>query len=791
MTHFIDKIKEDFNDIFYLKKNLGFKKLMTKYKFNFNYSDKLLELLILKTDYCYDIFNTIIIDIINAYIDNKINFKELQDCVELKFSVVNNEKKIMYNKIFPEFINLLIHYNEEIDEDKINNNSSEIDDLTETEFEDLNELELLDYDDKIDGFNFRENQKDAINKTIEQNFKSGIHCQIMGAGKTFIMLNIIYQHWLKYKKNLKYIITTDKIEILKSWFMIEYNEEIIINRYVKKKHIAIFTKEMLNSKDYIEYKENYEIANDKDKSYIFNYDRFQKWTEDKIINMNEFNISENIIKKSKKTLEFLNKNLEKPTIWICNNAFLKTKEKYKKINLENMGLILVDECHSISGKQNFDMLEYFRNKNINIQGFSATPLRPIKNASDQLLKVYGLTPNKETNELNVISNYDMIKALKDGVILPFVHNIIIPEIHKDCIKIKSNNKDELTLKKIFEDYVINNDELPYKKCPIWANAINKIAKNKGVYYNELKEICGNKIKLFVSYSGNEENKQINEISEFEKCDKNAFLLCVNRIKEGSDIKNLDCGIFLDAVKKRSIISSLQSMGRIMRPDKENKKKCAYIIECVKIDAKNKDIESITVKKVLDYYRKILNISSLSKSIGYLDDILKLFDDTEIINEENKNILNIKINNNINLKINIKVKQIDWRIFQNKLRSELKTKLKLDEIQILKREFLKLKYNIKGKYKTKNEYLINETEKNPEEKYKDLWTNWYDFLSLETNKYPKTKEEFCKKCCELNITTVEMYNDLSDKENLPLMPNELYKNFTTLYNELKINKNKRR
>ena len=35
----------------------------------------------------------------------------------------------------------------------------------------------------------RPNQKMAVNNTIQQNFKSGIHCQIMGAGKSLIILN--------------------------------------------------------------------------------------------------------------------------------------------------------------------------------------------------------------------------------------------------------------------------------------------------------------------------------------------------------------------------------------------------------------------------------------------------------------------------------------------------------------------------------------------------------------------------------------------------------------------------
>lgn len=805
----IDIIKQEINDIFGIKKIWNLKKFISKYTIEFKCSDEFKEILFLETEKSYEIFNKFIIEIINNYIDNKITFEELESYIDCTFTCKNNEKKEYYNKIFPEFIKVLIKNKELLDEDKIiihkpknptlydsdiddiisdNEGNNEIHNDGETEENELNDLELLDYDKKREPFDFRDNQKDAINNTINQGFKSGIHCQIMGAGKTFIMLNIIYQHWLAHKQNLKYMILTDKIEILKSWFMIKYFDKID-NDYKKSRKINILNKQIRESQDFIEHKinkfktSNYYKIKDGNDYYTFNYDRFKKWSDDNIIDMNEFDITENIINKDVDILNVLNEPLNKPVIWICNNAFLKVNNKYKKINLDNMELIMVDECHSISGQQNYDMLEYFRNKGVNIQGFSATPLRPIKNASEHLLKVYGLTPDDtESNELNVISNYDMIKALKDGVILPFVHNIIIPETHKDSLKIKSTNKDELTLRKIFEEYVINNSDLPYKKCTIWTNSINKIAKDKGSYYNELKEICGNKIKLFVSYSGNNENKEINEIGDFENCDKNAFLLCVNRVKEGSDIKNLDCGIFLDAVKNRSIVSAMQSVGRIMRPDEAKKKKYAYIIECVKVDD-NKTIESVTVSKVLNYYKKILNISSLSKSSGYLDEILRLFDETEIVNEEDNNVINIKVTKDITCKINLKVKEIDWRIFQEKLRTELTKRLKLNENEILEREFIKLKHQIKRIYKTKDEYLKSKNIKNPEVKYKNWWNGWYDFLGFDVRKYPKNKEAFIAKCKEYNLTDVETYNDFAEEVDLPLMPEELYKNFTTLYNEL--------
>ena len=55
---------------------------------------------------------------------------------------------------------------------------------------------------KFDGF--RNNQTKAIDNTILQNYISGVHDQIMGAGKTYIMLKSISNHYNEYKQNLNY-----------------------------------------------------------------------------------------------------------------------------------------------------------------------------------------------------------------------------------------------------------------------------------------------------------------------------------------------------------------------------------------------------------------------------------------------------------------------------------------------------------------------------------------------------------------------------------------------------------
>ena len=47
-----------------------------------------------------------------------------------------------------------------------------------------------------------------------------------------------------------------------------------------------------------------------------------------------------------------------------------------------------------------------------------------------------------------------------------------------------------------------------------------------------------------------ENSEFSSFKEYSECDKNAILFCACKHREGSDIKNLDCCIFLDKVEDK-------------------------------------------------------------------------------------------------------------------------------------------------------------------------------------------------------------------------------------------------
>ena len=88
--------------------------------------------------------------------------------------------------------------------------------------------------------------------------------------------------------------------------------------------------------------------------------------------------------------------------------------------------------------------------------------------------------------------------------------------------------------------------------------------------------------------------------------------------------------------------------------------------------------------------------------------------TRIVNNDGKKSVHIIIDEkkNIKCKINLNIKEIDWRIFQNSLRTELSTKLNIEEDKLLEREFIKLKFSIrKLEFKSKVEYKKYALENN--------------------------------------------------------------------------------
>lgn len=354
--------------------------------------------------------------------------------------------------------------------------------------------------------NLRNNQIDAINISIANNFESGVHYHATGTGKSWIAMKILENYNLKYNNhNIMWICEKKNILI-----------EQFDNIRLKERNFN-YILEKFNIYNYVEKKDS-------------------KW-------YNEF------------------KSSSKPILLIINRAYLTSFNKYEKISL-SFNLIIHDECHSIINNSTQKFYNFMLNQNNNIKciGFTATPFLEIKPFN------------------KILSSYTIYNALYDKIIVP-------PKI----IWLKSNyllSNDEyvLTIKKI-----IDMSKLYYKKIIIWCGLIN---------------LCETYIILWKKYFTDytiytDTSKDNNDITNFNNQDSKSILFCACKHREGSDIKNLDCCIFLDKVGHRSAKVFTQSIGRVLRKDYNNNKTFGLII-----DLKAKSSESIITN--IDKY---ININS--------------------------------------------------------------------------------------------------------------------------------------------------------------------------------------
>lgn len=668
-------------------------------------------------------------------------------------------KMIKYLKIINNYIektNFIQIYIDNIIDSIINNISdsdeesdSENDNELENENENEPELEVENerqnnIDDNNPTFELRPNQIKALQRNKELGFISGIHIQVTGAGKSVIILKTITDK-LEYDNSKKvFIILTDRIEILKNWFFDDKNN--------------------LNQKN------------------------VQFWKERNIIDLTKFNIIDTITNKDKNIINKIN-NVTKPTLVIMNNAFLRTNNKYEQL-INNISLVLLDECHSVSGPEIYKALRHIKyNLNTSIIGFSATPIRNSKNSISQLCDIFGPIIDSN-NKINIISFYDIISALQDDIILPYKFVIT-------SIKNIKNVNNKLILKEIINKEL---ELLPYKKVIIWNKKIKDIKDNIKFFKNNFPNM-----KVYYSHSGKEDNdnnthntNNDNNMHNFYTDNDNAIMLCVNRFREGCDINHLDCGIYLDQVKKRSTLVSIQTSGRVVRPDKEKLKKYGLIIENIYFDS-NITIEYQTVQRIVEYYEHILNISDGEETNEYdirniIDDFNKMYQNTKFSPEKSE--ITIKVDDNVNHDnvIKVEIKDLNWGLMKKFLNEIMITKLKKENDEQLKLEFELLKDKVqKMNLKHYNDYnkLDEEYEKKPDIKYKDYgWLGWYDFLGIDTSKYPDTKIIWKNVCIENNFKDKNIYDVNCVKYNLPLMPEELYKDFKSFYHEFTTTKVKK-
>ena len=454
----------------------------------------------------------------------------------------------------------------------------------------------------IENYTPRPNQKEAFDRLEKFGLETGIHCQATGCGKSFIILKYIDYCIRKYEK-CNIILFTERVSILCDLFS-------LTNKIEKKNKIKI-------------------------------------WKEQGIADLSKIKFIDRITKK--KHDWFLKLKQNQKNLLIINRMFLTKNSIYKKIKQNDIQLIIHDECHNVSSNECFNFLNYCKNINVPLVGFSATPIR---SGRKQFLKTYNIYGSNKN--INILTDYSFLNAIK-------LNLIVEPEFiwfytNFDNKKIV-NNDDVIKLLNILNSKITS---FPFRKIIAWCGLIDTTKewaekiKTHIVNFDNLKNL---KICIDINYTG---NYNYGNYDDFKEHDNNSLMLCARKHKEGSDIKNLDTCIFLDRIKSRDSLTFIQSIGRVLR--KNHNKNYGYIFDS--IENNNYDI---MVNKILEYYENLQNISNIN-------DIS--------IKEQNKRYdyiyNNIHFGNNkITLKINDKQIIINTTkiIFDNNIFNKLKKTIK--------------------------------------------------------------------------------------------------------------------
>ena len=701
-------------------------------------------------------------DLIKLLDEKKIlKLRDIRDYLEDKYEDIEKRQLIDYivDLICCDCDKFYLKKNKKDDK-----NDDESDDTNDEKDEKNDNPEInIPLEEVINFKGFRKNQDRAIDNTILQGYLSGVHDQIMGAGKTFIILKLIWEHYKKYKENKIYPIVCYRQEILKDLFF--------------------------------------------DKDNNIDENKKKLWKDNDIIDLDKFRIIDKINNKNKE----IKNSKKKPNILLVNTDFLGAIDKandnddldYYVFDYDKIAYITLDECHGISANNLYSIfkkIKYEHNKHI--IGFSATVLRD--GAEKKLVDIFSTSLNKSEKDkkLNIISRYDFMDAIRDNIIVPPYYTIM--EVNK-TVKNKIGNSN----KKIIEDVLKELfEKLPYKKIICWCRTIQQMKD----YYDFFKKIFKD-YKIYCSSSHDDILKDKYNINdkEFFDSDGKAIMICVNRFREGSDIKKLDMGVYLDRVKKRTILVAMQTSGRVLRVDKLGKKTHGFIVDCL-INDNTEKIEMLTAQLILSYYNKILSLAEDNvENNKNIDNYKKLLDKIGMSKyDEKEKELTVPLDDDKEMKIKLKLttKSFDWKYLKTILMENLDKKYDISKEEKFKQIIEKLK---KRKQFTmecdfwevyrnldKDKYELPETDEFYEE-YKEFLDEktWFELLEFDTSGYYKTKQK-----CINSIKQLDKYHNGQIDDNtyiilrkkdkkLPPNPVEYFKKsgFTTIKKEFNMTKKK--
>ena len=376
-------------------------------------------------------------------------------------------------------------------------------------------------------------------------------------------------------------------------------------------------------------------------------------------------------------------------------------------------------------------------------------------------------------ENNKITDYNLI-ILKntENEINDIINNLNLNDNsimeHKDLflsafMSLKSIEKyDELTHILIYTNKT-DHSELVKKYIDIIL-ASNIININKENYYN--KSLHSKSSENLYDIKLIDDLIKEGEISKFQKASW-GIISGVYIFGEGFDCPKLNGVVFSENME--SDIRIVQSTLRPNRLDSNFPNKKAYVI-IPYIDTEN----FLTDNESFDKCRKIIaKIRNVDEKIEQKINVVTL----------NKPSYNYKQNDNISFcSIIEKTGELKKIILRLRYSKALGSQYSEEEDEYNYVRELNKQLNIQSKEEYTNEsvkiYHDNYIEyiKNPEEyfKLKGVWTNWYDFLGVDTQKFIQDKNDWINFCKENNVKSLDDYKELCKLyEKVPKNPLDFY------------------
>lgn len=543
-------------------------------------------------------------------------------------------------------------------------------------------------------------QQEAID-CFENNFlkknikKNAIVCHPTGSGKTITSLSMVGTFW-KYNPKLSILWITNRKDILHSQFDSSMKFDVcinsgLINDYSDFNLILWYNKEG-----------NFDSLNQK-----------------------------------------LKKKSQKPMFLITNTDCIKYDQRYKLIDKNQFGLVIVDECHASGADGVYSMLSFFQKKWDNLQhivGFSATPIRPDLNKFKKTVKIFG-----DGTYVYFIHRLSFMDAIDKGL-------IVLPEFY--WIETKTN------LNVSYKNFNIGLDKDDYyqvikhietlliksitNKCIMWTKTIKdadewfKIITDcqQTNTYPELK-----KYKLLISHTG--DSCKYDGIHIFQRMNHHAMLICVGRCQEGFDDPKVDVVVALDAVENRTTIKFIQRSGRSLR--KYGKKTHGLIMESFTINSEEDKVRQIC-ETIIGYSLLLEDIDKKSKNYDpekTYEKCSKRFK----CDAKNKQLIyttpqNKRIAFNI---VSTTLKSFDWNNLPKKLKESIQKScytngIGYEHVKKIIKEHDHRPHN-------KEEYLKlckidHRLPEDPDIVFNGQFMGWIDYLSLNDRKYYDL--ETCKK-----------------------------------------------